>query len=67
MPVYLAAERSGLLQMWPLIAISIVGVVAGTLLGTRVLRNVPDRLFRRIVALLLLALGTWMLFWGGGA
>jgi len=67
MPVYLAAERSGLLQMWPLIAISIGGVVAGTLLGTRVLRNVPDRLFRRIVALLLLALGTWMLFWGGSA
>jgi uncharacterized membrane protein YfcA len=51
--------------MWPLIAMSIVGVVAGTFLGTRVLRNVADRLFRRIVAVLLLALGTWMLFRGG--
>ncbi len=67
MPVYLASERSGLLRIWPLIAVSIVGVVAGTLLGARVLRNVPDRLFRRIVAVLLLALGTWMLFGGGSA
>src|SRR5262245_2275162 len=61
MPVYLAAERSGLLQIRPLIAIATVGVVAGTLLGMRVLRNVPERLFRRTVAVLLLSLGTWML------
>jgi uncharacterized protein len=65
MRVYLAAERSGLLQIWPLIAISIAGVVTGTLLGTRVLRNVPNRVFRHVVAVLLLALGTWMLFYGG--
>jgi uncharacterized membrane protein YfcA len=65
MPVYLATERSGLLQIWSLIAISTVGVVAGTLLGTRLLRTVPERLFRRIVAALLLVLGTWMVFWGG--
>lgn len=65
MPVYLVAERSGLLQIWPLIAIATVGVVIGTLTGMRVLRHVPDRQFRRIVAVLLLALGTWMLFAGG--
>jgi uncharacterized membrane protein YfcA len=66
MPVYLVAERSGLMQIWPLIAIATAGVVAGTLLGMRLLTDVPDRLFRRIVAVLLLALGTWMLL-GGGA
>jgi uncharacterized membrane protein YfcA len=66
MPVYLVTERSGLLQIWPLIAIATAGVVAGTVVGMRLLTNVPERLFRRIVALLLLALGTWMLL-GAGA
>jgi len=66
MPVYLATERSGLLRIRSVIALSIVGVVVGTLVGTRVLRDVPDRLFRRVVAALLLALGTWMLLRGGG-
>jgi uncharacterized membrane protein YfcA len=62
MPVYLVVERSGLLRMWPLIAIATAGVVAGTLLGARALAHVPERLFRRIVAVLLLGLGAWMLF-----
>jgi uncharacterized protein len=67
MPVYLAADASGLIAMWPLIALSTAGVVAGTLAGTRFLRHVPDRQFRPMVAILLLALGTWMLFRVGGA
>ncbi|PYR89118.1 MAG: hypothetical protein DMF84_25800 [Acidobacteria bacterium] len=66
MPVYIVSERSELLQIWPLIAMATGGVIAGTLVGTRVLGEVPASLFRRIVALLLLALGTWMLL-GGGA
>jgi uncharacterized membrane protein YfcA len=61
MPVYIVAERSGLPQIWHLIAIATVGVVAGTLTGTRVLTYVPERQFRRAVAVLLLALGAWML------
>jgi uncharacterized protein len=64
MPVYLITERSGLLPLWPLIAVATVGVVTGTLVGTRVLRRVPDRQFRVVVAFLLLALGGWMLFHG---
>jgi uncharacterized membrane protein YfcA len=67
MPVYRAAAGSGLIGMWPLIALSTAGVVAGTLAGTRFLRHVPDRQFRPMVAILLLALGTWMLFRVGGA
>jgi uncharacterized membrane protein YfcA len=64
MPVYLVAERVGLLQIWPLIAIATVGVVIGTLSGMHLLKHVPERRFRRIVAVLLLALGTWMLLPG---
>ena len=66
MPVYLVTEQSALTQIWPLIAIAIVAVVSGTVMGMRVLRHVPERQFRRLVAVLLLALGTWMLV-GGGA
>ena len=66
MPVYIIKERSALLQIRLLIGIAIAGVVAGTLTGTRVLRHVPERQFRRIVAVLLLALGTWMLFGSSG-
>jgi len=66
MPVYLVTEQSALTQIWPLIAIAIVAVVSGTVMGMRVLTHVPERQFRRLVAVLLLALGTWMLV-GGGA
>ena len=66
MPVYIITERLALLQIRLLIGIAIAGVVAGTLTGTRVLRHVPERQFRRIVAVLLLALGTWMLFGSSG-
>ena len=61
LPVYIATEHAGLLRLWPLIAIASVGVVAGTLVGMRFLSRVPERLFRRVVAVLLLALGSWML------
>jgi uncharacterized membrane protein YfcA len=61
MPVYLAAERDGLRQVWLPIALSTAGVIAGTLAGRRVLSRVPDKWFRRVVAVLLLALGIWMI------
>ena len=61
LPVYIVTERAGLLSLWPLIAIASVGVVVGTLTGMRLLRHVPERLFRPFVAVLLLALGLWML------
>jgi uncharacterized membrane protein YfcA len=64
MPVYLATEWSGLRPLWPILAIATVGVVVGTAGGTRLLGGVPERIFRRVVALLLLALGVWMILRG---
>jgi uncharacterized membrane protein YfcA len=61
MPVYVAAHGARLIDIWPLIAVATAGVVVGTLSGVRVLRRVPDPIFRRLVAALLLALGVWML------
>jgi uncharacterized membrane protein YfcA len=64
MPVYLATEWDGLQGLLPLIAIATAGVVAGTLAGARFLRRVPEPVFRRVVALLLLSLGAWMILHG---
>jgi hypothetical protein len=57
MPVYAVTAGAALLPLWPSIAIATAGVLAGTVLGTRMLRHIPEALFRRLVALLVLALG----------
>lgn len=61
LPVYLYQEHARLFQIWPAIAVSTVGVIIGTAAGGDLLRRVPDRLFRRVVAVALLVLGTMML------
>jgi uncharacterized membrane protein YfcA len=64
MPIYIVAEREDLWRIAPLIAVLAAAVVAGTLIGSRLLGTVSDRQFRRMIAVLLFALGTWMLFHG---
>jgi len=61
MPVYFATERAALLDMAGTIALLTAGVVVGTLAGERVLRRLPEPLFRRAVAGLLMVLGLVML------
>jgi hypothetical protein len=57
MPVYLVTSWSALGPLWPAIAVASVGVLVGTRLGGQLLRHIPEHLFRRVVSLLLLALG----------
>jgi uncharacterized protein len=57
MPVYLASEGSQLLSVWTLIAVASLGTIAGTFIGRRVLTLIPEKLFRRIVSAIILALG----------
>lgn len=64
MPVYLATEQDALGAVWPLIACATIGVLAGTIAGRRVLARVPEAMFHRVVALLLLTLGVWMIVHG---
>lgn len=61
MPVYAVVMGSQIADQWALIAVSCAGVTAGTLGGTRVLRRIPEPLFRRVVAVLLALLGLSML------
>lgn len=49
-----------------MIVVAIAGVMVGTLVGQPVLRSIPESRFRRVVAVLILALGVSMLVRPGG-
>ena len=57
LPVYLATAGSDLWAHQRAIWIASAGVVAGTIAGARVLRRIPEPMFRRIVAVVLGILG----------
>lgn len=65
LPVYLATQWRDILAVWPLVLTATAGVVIGTTFGARVLERIPERTFRRIVAVLLLLLGIYMTLAGG--
>jgi hypothetical protein len=58
-PVYIATQGSALADQAGLIAIAAVAVVVGTVLGTWLLRRVPERVFRPAVGALLIALAVY--------
>jgi uncharacterized protein len=64
MPVYLATTGRDVLGVWPTVAAATVGVIAGTLLGNRLLARIPETRFRPIVAIILGVLGAAMIFNG---
>ena len=61
MPVYLWYLLEPMSGVAGWIALATVGVVIGTLLGNRLLVRIPERLFRRAVAVVLAVLGSAML------
>jgi uncharacterized membrane protein YfcA len=46
---------------WPVLISGVAGVIAGTFAGERVQRLIPEKLFRRIVAAIMLAIGILLL------
>jgi uncharacterized protein len=62
MPVYFVTYGEELRQMTTAIVVSSAGVIAGTLFGQRVLQRIPEGVFRRVVAVLLVALGMALLW-----
>ncbi len=65
LPVYLITERHQILGLWVPVLIATAGVVIGTAFGARVLDRLPQQTFRRLVAVLLIALGVYMILAGG--
>lgn len=65
-PVYLLTSYDAIAANARLVAILSVGVVVGTYFGAPILRRLPDLLFRRLVAVVLIAVGGLLLL-GGAA
>ena len=63
-PVYLWEMGDELRRMSWLIVLATAGVVAGTALGYRVFARIPERSFRRVVAIVLALLGAFMITQG---
>ncbi len=61
MPAYFVSQGEAIAGIWMLVAVATAGAVIGTLVGEHLLRGIPGSLFRRIVAILLLVLGTYMI------
>jgi len=65
MPVYALMQGKQVLEIWPVLLLATIGVVAGTIAGERVLRRIPEPLFRRVVSFMILALGISLLLHPG--
>lgn len=61
LPVYFWSQGSKVMTQLPLIGIMLIAVVAGTLLGRKLLGRVPEDHFKRMIAALILALGVVLL------
>jgi len=61
MPVYFVTGSEQIRRAWPAILPAILGVLLGTVGGERVLRKIPERLFRRVVSAILLLVGVLLL------
>ena len=60
-PVYLLSSGQAILDRWPLVLLLTGGVLAGTLLGGPLLRRIPETTFRRVLSVLLIGLGVWLI------
>lgn len=61
LPVYLATQGREILALWPLLLGACAAVMIGTALGAKLLTRIPETVFRRVVAILLLVLGVAMM------
>src|SRR6266567_3167400 len=59
MPVYFAVQIRGILRAWPLVIAAAAGVLLGTFWGVQLLRKIPETLFRKVLYVLVAALGIY--------
>lgn len=61
-PVYLYTQGRELLAIWPVVLITTIGVVVGTIAGRAILGRLSEAAFKKVVSGLLVLLGVSMLF-----
>jgi len=61
MPVYAVLEADRIAALAGPIAVAAAGAIAGTIGGGRLLRRIPPPLFKKMVSVLVLTLGIYML------
>src|SRR5262249_31000581 len=64
MPVYFAVEGAGILHAWRIILVAIAGVLLGTFYGVKLLRRISPGVYPKLLSLLILALGIYMVIHG---
>lgn len=57
LPIYILTSGREMIDSWPTIVAVTAGVVAGTIFGAPILRRLPEGVFRRLLAIILIALG----------
>jgi uncharacterized protein len=61
LPVYLVTQGGDIRDAGWTIAVAVAGVLAGTLAGVPLLRRIPPTAYRKVIGVLLLLLGAYML------
>jgi uncharacterized membrane protein YfcA len=61
MPGYAIVDHAAFAEQPLVIAIMVAGVTVGTLAGARLLDRIPERLFRYVLAIALIAMGTLLI------
>jgi uncharacterized protein len=64
LPVYLATQWREIIDLWKILAVATIAVIIGTILGTRLLGRLPETVFRRVLGVVLLLLGGYMIATG---
>lgn len=64
LPVYLVTAGDQIARVPAVVLTATAGVLLGTLAGERLLRRIPEAVFRRTVSAVILLLGVAMLWWG---
>jgi len=60
-PVYLATQGEQILSIWKLILIASTGVLLGTVAGTWILREIPEKIFMKVIAVMVILVGIFVL------
>jgi uncharacterized protein len=64
MPVYFVTQPQGIVSAWVELIVASSGALVGTFWGVRLLRRIPENVFRRLVSAVIAALGVYMLAHG---